>query len=236
MTELQSLRLAVGSHQAGSGKGCAMNVISWENGDTEITDYPQCADPMLARVVQIVNDSYCAHLEPSPFDTGSLLCPPCSQVVLALGHRTVGTKLHGDHEKRTYVRLLLAAAKPEAAHLEGRWLARASDFIAAAEQWLDGATGHDALWAVQQLSGAHGAPMAVRLAETTVHVAAVGGLKHARETLASRVMTDADSTTARLDVAHRLIDDFERAAGIAAAPVADDVIACAVARMQEVAR
>jgi hypothetical protein len=231
VTELQPLRLAVGSHKAGSGKGCAMNVISWENGDTEITDYPQCADPMLARIVQIVNDSYCA-----PFATGSLLCPPCSQVVLALGHRTVGTKLYGEHEKRAYVTLLLAVAKPEAAHLDGRWLARASDFLAAAEQWLDGAIGHADLWAMQQLSGAHSAPMAVRLAETAVHVAAVGGLKHARETLASRVMTDADSTAARLDVAHRLIDDFEAAAGIQAAPVADDVIACAVAKMQEVSR
>ena len=43
------LRLAVGSHSAGSGKGCAMNLISWENGDTTITDLPDCADPMLAK-------------------------------------------------------------------------------------------------------------------------------------------------------------------------------------------
>lgn len=34
----EPLRLAVGSHSAGSGKGCAMNVISWENGDSTITD------------------------------------------------------------------------------------------------------------------------------------------------------------------------------------------------------
>ena len=45
------LRLAVGSHRAGTGKGCAMNVISWENGDTTISDMPSCADPMLAHVV-----------------------------------------------------------------------------------------------------------------------------------------------------------------------------------------
>jgi hypothetical protein len=231
VTELQPLRLAVGSHKAGTGKGCAMNVISWENGDVEITDYPQCADPMLARVVQVVNDTYCAHL-----DGHDRLCPPCSQVVLALGHRTVGTKLYGEQEKRAYVALLLAVAKREAAHLDGRWLARASDFLAAAEQWLNGHIGHDELRAMRQLSGAHGAPMAVRLAETTVHVAAVGGLRQAREALVSRVMTDADSTAARLDVAHRLIDDFEAAAGIEAAPVADDVIACAITRMQEVAR
>ena len=49
------LRLAVGSHSAGSGKGCAMNLISWENGDKTITDLPDCADPMLAKIVQRVN-------------------------------------------------------------------------------------------------------------------------------------------------------------------------------------
>ncbi len=34
------LRSAKGSHQPGSGKGCAMNVISYINGDTHITDFP----------------------------------------------------------------------------------------------------------------------------------------------------------------------------------------------------
>lgn len=81
------LRLAVGSHHAGSGKCCAMNVISWENGDTRITDLPACADPFLAKIVQRVNDSHCKHLE------GDLLCPPCLIEVLALAHRTVGTAL-----------------------------------------------------------------------------------------------------------------------------------------------
>lgn len=55
------LRLAVGSHQAGSGKGCAMNLVSWENGDTTITDMPACVDPLLARIVQRVNDTICTH-------------------------------------------------------------------------------------------------------------------------------------------------------------------------------
>jgi hypothetical protein len=30
MNITEPLRLATGSHKAGSGKGCAMNVISWE--------------------------------------------------------------------------------------------------------------------------------------------------------------------------------------------------------------
>ncbi|EUA42531.1 gp57 domain protein [Mycobacterium xenopi 4042] len=37
------LRLAKGSHRPGSGKGCAMNVISYVNGETEITDFPTCS-------------------------------------------------------------------------------------------------------------------------------------------------------------------------------------------------
>ena len=84
------LRLAVGSHQPGSGKGCAMNVISWENGDSEITDAPGCVEPVLAVMIQVVNDWFCIHdgIE----DTG-LLCPACSVQVLALAHCTVGTKL-----------------------------------------------------------------------------------------------------------------------------------------------
>jgi hypothetical protein len=84
---LEPLRLAVGSHQAGSGKGCAMNVISWENGDAEITDYPECSDPLLASIVQRVNDTLCRHRD------GKLLCAPCSTKVLDLAHRTVGTSL-----------------------------------------------------------------------------------------------------------------------------------------------
>jgi hypothetical protein len=84
------LRLGpVGPHRAGSGKGCAMNVISWENGDTTITDLPACADVLLARIVQRVNDQLCTHRD------GDLLCPACSLAVLALAHRTVGTSGHG---------------------------------------------------------------------------------------------------------------------------------------------
>src|SRR5678815_5524253 len=89
MSNDSPLRLATGSHQAGSGKGCAMNLISWENGDTRITDMPDCADPMLARIVQRVNDTICTHRD------GDLLCPTCSMLVLDLAHRTVGTSGHG---------------------------------------------------------------------------------------------------------------------------------------------
>ena len=50
------LRLAKGSHQPGSGKGCAMNVISYINGDDRITDFPVCSARPLACLVQSCND------------------------------------------------------------------------------------------------------------------------------------------------------------------------------------
>jgi hypothetical protein len=77
------LRLASGSHQPGSGKGCAMNVISYIIGDTKITDYPKCSAPPLARLVQALNDSLAS---PDGF-----LSPENSVLVLDLGWRTVGT-------------------------------------------------------------------------------------------------------------------------------------------------
>lgn len=96
MSELvfpQPLSLAVGSHTAGTGFGCAMNVVSWEQG-VRITDYPECAAPPLARMVQGINDLYCSHTTKAQSASGYLatvLCPPCSLDVLDLAHRTVGT-------------------------------------------------------------------------------------------------------------------------------------------------
>ncbi|AXC33627.1 hypothetical protein SEA_MICHLEY_72 [Mycobacterium phage Michley] len=77
------LRLAQGSHQPGSGMGCAMNVISYINGDTKITDYPECSARPLAYLVQMVNDQLAG---PDGF-----LSPENSVLVLDLGWKTVGT-------------------------------------------------------------------------------------------------------------------------------------------------
>ncbi|AIK67664.1 hypothetical protein VC69_gp049 [Mycobacterium phage Inventum] len=77
------LRLAQGSHQPGSGKGCAMNVISYINGDTKITDYPECSARPLAALVQMCNDQLAG---PDGF-----LSPENSVLVLDLGWKTVGT-------------------------------------------------------------------------------------------------------------------------------------------------
>ncbi|EIT89467.1 hypothetical protein [Mycobacteroides abscessus] len=78
------LQLAKGSHQPGSGKGCAMNVVSYTNGDVQITDFPDCSAIPLSRIVQTVNDALANEV------TG-LLSPENSLIALRLGFRTVGT-------------------------------------------------------------------------------------------------------------------------------------------------
>lgn len=86
-------RLAVGSHPGSKTYMCAMNVISWENGDKDITDFPACTPRPLARMVQMVNDTYCRHitseLDPHTGRRVSVLCAPCSVKMLNLAHRTV---------------------------------------------------------------------------------------------------------------------------------------------------
>ena len=77
------LRLAKGSHLMGSGKGCAMNVISYINGDEPVTDFPTCSARPLSLLVQSTND-----LMAGP---GGYLSPEHSAVALDLAWRTVGT-------------------------------------------------------------------------------------------------------------------------------------------------
>jgi hypothetical protein len=77
------LRLAKGSHQPGSGKGCAMNAISYINGDAQITDFPVCSARPLAALVQSCNDLLA---RPDGY-----LLPEDSVLALGLGWQTVGT-------------------------------------------------------------------------------------------------------------------------------------------------
>ena len=125
----EPLILAAGSHQAGSGKGCAMNVISWENGDKQITDFPACSDSMLARMVQRVNDALAS-------DDG-LLSADNSVIALELGHMTVGTAYHGLSDfdlRRVYVRVACMIAR-KVANLDKS--DTALPCIEAAEAWAD---------------------------------------------------------------------------------------------------
>lgn len=77
------LRLAEGSHKAGSGKGCAMNAVSWVLGDEEITDFPECTDYRLASFIQDCNDHLC--------DEDGLVLAECSLPLLQAAFATVGT-------------------------------------------------------------------------------------------------------------------------------------------------
>jgi hypothetical protein len=77
------LRLAKGSHQPASGKGCAMNVISYINGDERVTDFPTCSARPLSLLVQSSND-----LLAGP---DGYLSPEKSALALDLAWQTVGT-------------------------------------------------------------------------------------------------------------------------------------------------
>ena len=77
------LRLAKGSHQPGSGKGCAMNVISYINGDAHVTDFPTCSAHPLSVLVQACND-----LLAGP---DGYLSPENAVLALELAWQTVGT-------------------------------------------------------------------------------------------------------------------------------------------------
>ena len=92
-TDLTPPRLAVGSHSYTRAYGCAMNVLSWENGDTRISDMPSCTAALLAKMIHQVNDSYCTHTDEQfrslDTTTVSFLCAQCSVDVLDLAHRTV---------------------------------------------------------------------------------------------------------------------------------------------------
>jgi len=93
------LRLARGSHQPGSGKGCAMNVISYINGDEQITDFPATSARPLASFVQLCNDLLAA--------PDGYLSPENSLLVLDLGWLTVGTADVADAVMHIWVTKLL---------------------------------------------------------------------------------------------------------------------------------
>ncbi|HYY00590.1 MAG TPA: hypothetical protein VE908_13750, partial [Mycobacterium sp.] len=80
---ISRLRLAEGSHQPESGRGCAMNAVSYINGDTVITDFPACSARPLAAFVQWCNDVLAG--------PDGYLSPEDSLLALDLAWLTVGT-------------------------------------------------------------------------------------------------------------------------------------------------
>ncbi len=95
------IRLTRGSHQPESGTGCAMNAISYVNGDTEITDFPATSARPLASFVQVCND-----LLAGP---DGYLSPTDAFVVLDLGWLTVGTADFAATVIHTWVTKLLVS-------------------------------------------------------------------------------------------------------------------------------
>jgi hypothetical protein len=95
------LRLAKGSHRPGSGKGCAMNAISYIIGDNEITDFPTCSARPLAVFVQVCNDLLAGREDD--------LSPENSLLALDLGWQTVGTADAGDTVIHAWVAELLTS-------------------------------------------------------------------------------------------------------------------------------
>ena len=215
------LRLAVGSHKAGSGKGCAMNLISWESGDMTITDLPGCADPMLARIVQSVNDQHCSHRH------RDLLCPPCSLEVLALAHRTVGTSGHGLSDldlRRVHIRVAARLAR-EVVHLaRGPKALRA---IEAAEAWANDPTAAAYAAAADAAAAAYATAAAAYATAYAAYAAAAAAAyaaaanaanaaayaAYAADAAAAAADT-ADRRVFRMRMAHLAVDEFLRLTGL----------------------
>jgi hypothetical protein len=95
------LRLAGGSHQPGSGKGCAMNVISYINGDEHITDFPASSARPLSLLVQSSNDVLAG--------PDGYLSPENSVLALDLAWSTVGTADVTDSVVHSWVAELLTS-------------------------------------------------------------------------------------------------------------------------------
>jgi hypothetical protein len=192
-----------------------MNLISWENGDSTITDYPDCADRVLARIVQQVNDNICDHRD------GDLLCPPCSLEVLALGHRTVGTgtiplselerrqvwaAIAAD-QARAVLHLVPAARKGVAIHA-----------IEAAEKWATDPSETNRLNAASAAASAYSSDSAASSAYAASAYAAYSSAYSSASAASSAYAAYASASAAdsavekseQLRLAHRAIDLFEK--------------------------
>lgn len=209
-TNVGPLRLAVGSHKAGSGRGCAMNVISWENGDSRISDMPDCTHPFLSRVVQRLNDSICEHRD------GDLLCADCSVIVLGLAHRTVGTA-DADPDGRVMVRIAAEEAQ-RVAHMNSDPRVQAA--IDAALAWADTPT-YAAAYAAYAAADAAADAYAAYAADDAAYAAAA-------------YAADAAAAAGRVEQTERIIDRFRALTGHDTTAPDPTVTAQAITRMLQV--
>lgn len=206
----EPLTLARGSHTAGSGQGCAMNVISWENGDTQITDYPECSDRLLARLVQHVNDGLA--------NRNGFLSPENSIIALDLGHATVGTTKHTLNDeglRKVYVQL--------AQHLANKVYAPSS---------LPSNFQRSAAKAALRTRKSTSLYSANENAFTTYHYT----LLALYETLDTPSWPELSVNLAResVDLAREVIDLFKELTGTQSPTPESEAVACAVKKMQKV--
>ena len=237
-TNVGPLRLAVGSHKAGSGRGCAMNVISWENGDSRISDMPDCTHPFLSRVVQRLNDSICEQRD------GGLLCADCSVIVLGLAHRTVGTA-DADPDGRVMVRIAAEEAQ-RVAHLNSDPRVQAA--IDAALAWADtptyaaaaaaaAAAGRVVAYAATRAThaAAYAAVYAAYAAGRVEQTAVADAARAARATYATYAADAAAYAAAgRVEQTERIIDRFRALTGHDTTAPDPTVTAQAITRMLQV--
>lgn len=229
------LRLAVGSHSKGSGAGCAMNVISWESGDVEITDLPTCADPMLALMVQEVNDTYCTHSTYA--NARELLCAPCSVDVLALAHRTVGTAMDWSDEEaaRTYMQIgfdQVSAFKHDREPIE-------VTAMVMLQRWLDGEeldyAGLLAVYLRLDAEVVSREAFATKdLFSRLVNINRPGYTSFQRcysARGAAHLLWPLGTGKPHLAMAHTWIDRFEELTGVKAEPTPEEVTAAAICKM-----
>lgn len=225
------LRLATGSHQAGSGKGCAMNVISWETGETEITDFPACSARPLARIVQKVNDTICTtHGDPVPPE---YLCPECSMTVLELGHATIGTSGATREQEAAWLAEMLDSDWGVAQYADGEvrkvitavadlYRRRAAGNEPTENEW------HDAARAA--LAAADAAAAAAYAAAVRADAAA-----SAAYVTADAAASAADAAdVSRVEFARQAISAWHRIVGTSPAPPEPAKVTAAIRKMQAV--
>jgi hypothetical protein len=219
-----------------------MNVISWENGDSRISDMPDCTHPFLSRVVQRLNDSICEQRD------GGLLCADCSVIVLGLAHRTVGTA-DADPDGRVMVRIAAEEAQ-RVAHLNSDPRVQAA--IDAALAWADtptyaaaaaaaAAAGRVVAYAATRAThaAAYAAVYAAYAAGRVEQTAVADAARAARATYATYATYAAADAAAyaaagRVEQTERIIDRFRALTGHDTTAPDPTVTAQAITRMLQV--
>lgn len=213
-------RLAVGSHSSGSGKACVMNAVSYLNGDTRITDMPDCAYPLLSRIALKINDTICTHRD------GDLLCNECSHDMWMLGARIIGTAsaVDGwtDEQKRVLnVRMAVHAARQVQHLMRDEDRGDCDRAVDAAQAWAEDPSDANKRAAAVAVADAYAAAHAVAaVAADAPAVAAAYAAAHA---------VAAAAAYARAAVADADADAVADAVAVAADAVAADAGTAAVA-------